>query len=179
MSSETLAQILDQQERPASTSADAFRQGMRLLAGACTIITSAAYGAGACEWAGLTATAVVSLSAAPPRLLVCVNRNVWAHGLIMKTGAMGVNVLSTENAALATRFAGGQCDPKEKFAEGKWVLGTSGAPLLADGLASFDCRVGEIVAGASHDIFIGDVLSVRVADEPKSPLIYFNGNFLS
>ncbi len=72
---------------------DLFRQGMRRLAGACTIITSVAPGQGREGWAGMTATAVASVTADPARLLICVNRSTWAHGIISQSRILGVNVL--------------------------------------------------------------------------------------
>ena len=50
--------------------ADAFKQGMRRLGGAVTIVSVAHDNI----WAGLTATAVTSLSSSPPRLLACINQ---------------------------------------------------------------------------------------------------------
>lgn len=161
-----------------SVSAQDFRLGMRRLAGACAIVTTGSRHAGRASWAGLTATAISSVSADPPRLLVCVNRNVWAHGQIAGTGAIGVNVLGKSSEALAMRFAGGKCTPQEKFAEGRWLTNVTGAPLLADAIAAFDCHVAEIVAASSHDIFICDILAVRATAEMDQPLIYFDGGFL-
>lgn len=164
--------------RPASQ--DPFCQGMRRLAGACTILTTADAGADRGSWAGLAATAVCSVSADPPRLLVCVNRRVRAHEVIARTGALGVNVLRGDQQPLARRFAGcGACAPDEKFLEGDWRPGLTGAPLLADALVGFDCRVAETVPSSTHDIFICDVLAVRLGEEIQDPLLYFNGEFRS
>lgn len=158
-----------------------FRQGMRRLAGACCIVTSAAPGAGPEEWSGLTATAVSSLTAEPPRLLVCVNRSVWAHRVITDTGVVGINVLGADQEALALRFAGqGDCGPQEKFRAGAWHPDpATGAPLLDDAPVGFGCRVFQIVEAGTHDIFLCDVLSVRLPDGEASPLIYFSGAFRS
>lgn len=50
----------------ALTTGDLFRQAMRRLAGATTIITSAAPDAGRAGWVGMVATAVASVTAEPP-----------------------------------------------------------------------------------------------------------------
>ena len=154
-----------------------FRQGMRRLAGACTIITSGAPGQGREGWAGMTATAVASVTAEPARLLVCVNRSTWAHGIISRSRILGVNLLGADALPLAKRFAGG-VPPEEKFASGTWLTATSGAPLLASALASFDCLVHEIVEASTHDIIICDVLGVLLREPGGDPLIYFDGAFL-
>ena len=157
---------------------DLFRQGMRRLAGACTIITSVAPGQGREGWAGMTATAVASVTADPARLLICVNRSTWAHGIISQSRILGVNVLGSDALPLAKRFAGG-VRPEEKFAEGTWLTATSGAPLLASALASFDCLVSESIEASTHDIFICDVLGVLLREPGGDPLIYFDGAFLA
>jgi flavin reductase (DIM6/NTAB) family NADH-FMN oxidoreductase RutF len=156
-----------------------FRQGMRRLAGACCIVTSAPAGAGRDGWSGLTATAVNSLTAEPPRLLTCVNRSVWAHRVITESGVVGINVLATAQETLARRFAGqGDCAPAEKFQAGAWRQdAVTGAPLLDDALVGFGCRVFQAIDAGTHDIFICDVLSVRLPEGDASPLLYFSGAF--
>ena len=154
-----------------------FRQGMRRLAGACTIITTRVPGQGRAGWAGMAATAVTSVTAEPPRLLVCINRSTWAHGVIGKSGVLGVNVLAAEGLETARCFAGG-VPPEDRFVQGEWQAGRTGAPLLSSALASFDCAVSECIAASTHDIFICDVLDVRLRDTSGEPLIYFDGAFI-
>lgn len=161
-----------------SQTPDLFKQGMRRLAGACTIITSVAPGQGREGWAGMTATAVVSVTAEPARLLVCINRSTWAHGIVSQSRVLGVNVLGEDALPMARRFAGG-VRPEEKFNEGTWLTATSGAPLLANALVSFDCLVSESIEASTHDIFICDVLGVLLREPGGDPLIYFDGAFLA
>lgn len=161
-----------------SQTPDLFKQGMRRLAGACTIITSVAPGQGREGWAGMTATAVASVTAEPARLLVCINRSTWAHGIVSQSRVLGVNVLGEDALPMARRFAGG-VRPEEKFNEGTWLTATSGAPLLANALVSFDCLVSESIEASTHDIFICDVLGVLLREPGGDPLIYFDGAFLA
>lgn len=154
-----------------------FRLGMRRLAGACTIITAPSPDKGREGWAGMTATAVASVTAEPARLLVCINRSTYAHGIITQSGVLGVNVLGQDALPLAQRFAGG-VPPEAKFDAGNWIMGASGTPLLASALASFDCRVAECIAASTHDIFICDVLDVLIRQPAGDPLIYFDGAFM-
>jgi flavin reductase (DIM6/NTAB) family NADH-FMN oxidoreductase RutF len=58
------------------------------VASVCVITTQ--HGA---ERYGLTATAVSSVCADPPRLLVCVNKSGQTHHKIIASGHFGVNVL--------------------------------------------------------------------------------------
>ena len=58
-----------------AVNSDDFREGMRQLAAGVTIVTTSIGD----QRIGLTATAVCSLSAEPPMLLACVNREAGAH----------------------------------------------------------------------------------------------------
>lgn len=156
--------------------AAAFRAGMSRLGGACTIITASHEG----ERGGLTATAVCSVSAEPPRLLVCVNRNVRAHQLIADSGQLGVNVLDACHEGLAKRFAGmvQGVVGGDRFLEGNWLSSPKGVPLLSDALVSFECRVIEETQSGTHSIFLCEVIDVATTGGAQSALVYFNRHFV-
>lgn len=124
---------------------------------------------------GLTATAVCSATTDPPTLLVCINRGATCEGLIAKSGSFAVNFLTEEQAGIARLFSTARLDPAERFAEGRWTAGPSGAPMLADTVASFDCRVVQMVPCGTHSIFMGQVVGVTGSDGPM--LLYRDGYF--
>lgn len=152
-----------------------FCKAMRNLAGHCVVIASGHAG----QRAGLTATAVCSVTAEPPRLLVCVNRNVYTHGVITAARHLSVNVLSGRQESIARRFAGMMegVAGEQRFEEGDWMPGASEVPVLADALASFECRVVEAIPASTHDMFLCEVIRVTGQMEEEDPLIYFNGQF--
>lgn len=159
---------------PTVANAD-FCKGMRHLAGACVVIASGSDN----ERAGLTATAVCSITADPPRLLICVNRNVRAHEVIQRAGAFSINVLAHDQEFIAKRFAGmvEGVSGEERFAQGCWESGVTGVPLLEDALVSFECRLEQVIPASTHDMFIGEVVGVRGLQEQDGPLVYFNSRF--
>jgi flavin reductase (DIM6/NTAB) family NADH-FMN oxidoreductase RutF len=150
-----------------------FIAGMRQLAAGVSVITTAHRG----RRAGLTATAVCSVSAAPPQLLACINRSAEAHDLIRAAGLFAVNVLASHQRPLAERFSGvlGLHGP-ERFAAGTWTGLATGAPVLDPCLAAFDCVVTEAVSAATHTVFIGRVEAVRTRPD-LSPLLYVEGDY--
>ena len=89
-------------EQPVSL--EQFKLGMRLLAGAVNIITSAHGG----RRYGMTATAVCSVSADPPTVLVCINRLATTHAVVAKSKVFCVMVLRGDDWELSTTFSGGQ-----------------------------------------------------------------------
>ncbi len=156
-----------------AVSAEQFKQGMRCLAAGVTIVTTMHDGVRG----GLTATAVTSLSADPPQVLVCVNRTANAHDLIHRGSLLCVNVLCHGHKGLAARFAGQNgVFGEDRFDIGNWVTRRTGAPVLADALASFDCVVTERVQASTHTIFIGRVVDVRTRPKAR-PLVYASGTY--
>ena len=146
---------------------------MRGFLGAVNIVTTADGPA----WAGLTATAVCSLSAEPPRLLCCINQKGVTMNAIRSTGIFCVNVLARGHEDVAKRFAGmGDIAGEDRFAEGQWEPLLTGAPSLADAVMSLDCALDEIVDYKTHAIVIGEVRAIRQKDGSE-PLAWVNGNF--
>ena len=115
-----------------------FKQGMRQLVGAVTLITTR----DATQRRGMTATAVCSLSAEPPSLLVCINRTAEAHDVILSGRCFCMSLLSYSQQSLAESFAGRDGSKgEERFERGKWGVLATGAPYLEDSLAAFDCAL--------------------------------------
>ncbi len=149
-----------------------FREAMRHLAGGVAIIT-----AGRDDGrAGMTATAVTALSAEPPTLLVCINRSASLRPALDRSGHFAVNLLGDRHQGLADRFAGRHgVAGHERFARGRWSTLATGAPVLADALAAFDCAIDEIIERRTHAIVIGRVEAVRVKAAPA--LVYWRGGY--
>ncbi|UIJ83197.1 flavin reductase family protein [Rhizobium leguminosarum] len=112
------------------------------------------------EYFGLTATAVSSVSAEPPRLLVCINKSGTTHEKILKAGRFCVNVLAEDQEKVAMVFAG-MGTKSDRFSTGKWTEMQTGAPVLVGAAAAFDCIIGETIDQSSHTIVIGDVVATN------------------
>src|SRR5262245_52133919 len=103
-----------------------FREGMRQLAAAVTVITAERHGVRN----GLTATAVMSVSAEPPRLAIAVNQSASALKLLLEAGAFAVNVLSYDQEGVANRFASVAVKGDARFEGATWHTLETGAPVL-------------------------------------------------
>lgn len=145
-----------------------FKAAMRALAASVTVITSRRGD----QLNGMTATAVCSVSTAPPQILAVVNRETTSHGLIADTGAFAVNILAAHQQDLAGRFARRLDQPFEGVAHG-W--GETGCPLLAEAVAVIECRLRERHHAGTHTIFVGEVIGVSCRG--AEPLLYFDGGY--
>jgi flavin reductase (DIM6/NTAB) family NADH-FMN oxidoreductase RutF len=136
---------------------DDFRTAMRQIPAAVTIVTTSAGGVRH----GLTATAVASVSADPPQVLVCVNRGARSSVAISVAGRFGLNYLGAEHIELAEAFAAPTGDHEDRFRRARWSDSPSGTPLLLDALVAFECIVVNEIRSGTHVIFIGQVTAVR------------------
>lgn len=151
--------------------AHAFRQAMRKVPSAVTVVTAEHEG----RRRGLTATAVCSVSADPPQVLACVNKGGRAHPCIAEARAFGINYLADSQAPLAMAFSRPVDDPDERFDANDWTAGAEGVPLLRDALVAFACRVVQTVDCGTHTIFIGEI--VEIHQQSQRPLLYQSGEF--
>jgi flavin reductase (DIM6/NTAB) family NADH-FMN oxidoreductase RutF len=140
----------------------AYRDAMSEIASPVHLIASD----GPAGLAGMTVTALASISDHPPTLLVCVNRNSPSASRFIKNGVFSVNSLGAEDRPLAEIFAGRTNEHfAEKFTHGVWRKGLTGAPLLGSALANFDCRLIEVKDVGTHHVFFGRVEAVARRDE--------------
>jgi flavin reductase (DIM6/NTAB) family NADH-FMN oxidoreductase RutF len=110
---------------------------------------------------GLTATAVSSVCAEPPRLLVCVNKSGLTYQKIVAEGHFGVNVLDESQENIGKAFAGMMGRDFDKFSLGEWHRLVTGSPILKGVASAFDCRIAQSIDQFTHTIFIGEVLGVE------------------
>ena len=158
-----------------SIDAAAFKKGMRHLAASVTLITTRVHD----QRGGLTATAVCSVSAQPPQILVCVNKTASAHDPIGEAGFFCVNVLCPDHRKLAERFAGMDgTEGDERFRDmGEWTTLTTGAPVLKGCPVSFDCKLVTELSAGTHTIYIGEIVDLKL-DPEATPLLYADGAFV-
>lgn len=150
-----------------------FKAGMRHLAGGVSIITSTGIDG---DRAGMTATAVCSVCASPPTLLVCVNAQNRSHQAIQTSQAFAVNLLAVRDQSLASVFASGR-PSTDKFEFGHWTTMATGSPVLNSALVAFDCVVRATLTMGTHEVVFGEIVAIRVEDAPVPPLLFTHGAF--
>lgn len=143
----------------AQPDASSFREAMSRVAGAVHLITTA----GAAGRAGLTATAVTTVTDTPPTLLICINGDSASGRTLVANGVFCVNTLAYCDRALADSFAGRTgLAGDARFGQGDWRTLETGAPALASSLVSFDCRMADVATIGTHRVVIGTVVALRI-----------------
>lgn len=149
-----------------------FLEGMSRAAATVSIVTTD----GPAGRLGVTVSAMTSVSAdsATPSLLICINEKSATAEAIRANGVFCVNVLRDDQTYISNIFAGRhKTTSGDRFDCGEWRTLVSAAPVLADALVSFDCRVEKSFQHGSHRVFIGE-LNEMILNEGKAALIYAN-----
>jgi len=147
---------------------DEFRDVIGHFASGVTVVTALQEG----RPFGTTASAVSSLSLEPPMLLICMNKDSETGRAIAAARRFALNILGEDQADTAVRFAakGGDKFGGVPVSAGQW-----GEPLLAEALATLECRVVEETTGGTHFVFIAEV--DRGCARTGTPLAYWRGQF--
>lgn len=120
---------------------------------------------------GTTVSALSSVSAEPPLLLVCLHRLSPTCAAIDENGRFTVNLLAERQSEISDVFAGrGLPEGADKFATGDWRQEPGGALRLAGAAATFHCALEAAHAHGTHRIFVGAVLDC--APGAERPLLY-------
>ncbi len=149
---------------------DLFRQAMRRMAATVTVVTARQGNLNA----GMTASAVTSLSMAPPSLLVCINKETGLHEMISSIDYFCVNILRHGQSDISTAF-GGVMTHEERFRVGDWGHERR-APYLKDAQAVIFCKRANLFEHGKNSILVGEAFELLLGD-PTTPLIYADGQY--
>ena len=120
-----------------------------------------------------TATWLTQVSFTPPLVAVGIKKDSHSLEMIRQDGVFSVNVLGKEQKALAEHFVKPAAVVGEKLASVSHQPGKTGAPVLAEAIAYFECEVREIAnERGDHAVVIGEVVEAGVRrDEPALTLM--------
>ena len=127
---------------------------------------------------GMTANSFTSVSLDPPVILICLTRDSELCKAVLREGRFAVSVLAADQEDVARYFAN-HARPRgaEEFGTVPWSPGPgTGAPVLDDAVAWFDCALVTSHDGGDHEIFIGSVLASG-AEPQRDALLFFRGGF--
>jgi flavin reductase (NADH) len=150
-----------------------FRDAMASLASAVNVITTDGP-EGRC---GITASAVCSVTDAPPTMLVCINQSSRMHRVLHANKQACINVLGARGDDLARLFAGMTgCSMEERFGQCAWQPGRLSVPVLAEATATLEGTVCESRTMGSHSVIFVRIEHITLRGEGDG-LVYFNRQF--
>jgi len=109
------------------------------------------------EQNAFTAAWVMQVSFEPPMIAFSINPEHYSYKLLQASGVCTVNVLGQDHLAIVAHF--GRSGVKEKMTTYCWQAGKSEAPVLADSLAYFDCKLSHFSDAGDHKIAVCEVIN--------------------
>lgn len=104
----------------------------------------------------------------PPMCYISVRPERHSYELLKKAGEFVLN-LTTHDLAFATDWCGVRSGRDyNKFEEMKLTPAPASmvnAPVIAESPVNIECRISQIIPLGSHDMFLAEVLNVKVEDE--------------
>lgn len=124
---------------------------------------------------GLIINSLTSVSLHPPIMLWCLANTSKAFGVFTNCPAFSLNILRSDDHDVAKRFSqrGDRIIPPEQICTME-----TGAPVLAEAVASLDCRMRLRQPMGDHEVIYGDVVAYR-ADAGVDALGFFRGRFVT
>ena len=143
-----------------------FRAAMSAMASTVSVVTARQGD----ERVGRTVTSMLSLSAAPPTLLVSIDIVSRLADVIAKSGGFSIALLADDQQDIADAFAG-RVDPEGRFDLGSWSEWPSGHPMLLGAATALDCEVVGAIETGTHVLFAGVVIEAETITS-RSPLLW-------
>lgn len=119
---------------------------------------------------GCTTTSLMSLSVAPPSVVVAFRTGGRTLDDLLAAGRFAVNVLSEEQEPLVGRFAAGTA--ADRFRDTAYTI-LRGVPVLHHAAVTMTCDVGQSFTAVDHVLVVGTVRHVKTA--PTAPLVLVTG----
>ena len=121
---------------------------------------------------GMTANAFASVSLEPALLLVCIGHGAASFAAFAQCRSFAVNVLRDDQQDVSALFASKSA---LKFAGIGHAARATGAPVLDDCLAWFDCTLHQRVGAGDHTVLFGRVQ--QFAAGHAAPLGFSRGRY--
>lgn len=118
--------------------------------------------------AGGTINWLSQSSFTPPLVMAGIQRDSSLHQAIAASRAFAVHIVGRSQKALATSFFKGATESGDTLNGFRFEVGVTGAPVLLDPPAYFECRVTDEIRRGDHTVFVAEVVAagVRSDEEP-------------
>ena len=119
-----------------------------------------------------TATWLTQVSFTPPLVALGIKKDSHSFEMIKRDRVFSVNLLGKDQKSVAEHFVKPATVAGEKLSTVRYRPGKTGAPVLDDAIAYFECEVREIAnERGDHAVVIGEVIEAGVRkDEPALTL---------
>lgn len=146
----------------------AFRDALGQFATGVTVVTTVGTDGAP---VGMTVSSFNSVSLSPALVLWSLGRSAGSYAAFEHCSHYAIHVLSSAQKDLAMQFAQRGID---RFAGVQWQPNAHGIPVIADALATFECRARSQYLEGDHMILVGEVVACH-HHAGAAPLLYHSG----
>ncbi len=123
-------------------------------------------------YTAITVNSFTSVSLEPPLVLWCLEVKASSFADFVGAPSYAISILTAAQQPVSERFARHEPAPLAPHEIELWL---TGAPVLAERLAGFDCRVVDRHRSGDHLILFGHVMQFDSSD--GAPLTYFASRY--
>jgi len=116
---------------------------------------------------GLTVNSFASVSIDPLLILWSIDENVTTYDVFKNIDKFAVNILAEDQKELALLFS---TKEEERFENCNWTMSENRLPVLANALATLECKTFNTVEVGDHTTLFGEVIDIIATD--RAPLLY-------
>lgn len=122
---------------------------------------------------GQCANTVFQVTSDPMRVALGINKSNLTHEFISESGVVGITILGENGHDLVRRFGYSSGRDKDKFDGVDYVQGSTGAPVIKDGVAFLEGRINleKSVDMGTHTLFIADIVDGGIIED-SDPMTY-------
>ena len=116
---------------------------------------------------GMSSSWVTQVSGEPPLVMAAVDKRHRSHALMETSGAFALNVVGVGGREIEDYFFSERARQPDNLAPFECEIGSTGAPLLPQALASLECRAVQSHAAGDHTLFVAEIVGVRLRTEDR------------
>ena len=110
-------------------------------------------------------------------ILICIGKQSATRDIILASGAFGLSVLTADQVDVARHFGTQTSRTVDKFRDVWYHTAETGAPLLDDCAATFDCRVLAVYDLETEKLIVGEIVAAEQIADEYEPLIYHQDDY--
>jgi flavin reductase (DIM6/NTAB) family NADH-FMN oxidoreductase RutF len=121
--------------------------------------------------AAATVSWVSQASFDPPLVTVALQKHTDLHETVEKSRIFAVNIVGKDDQNMLKPFAEKSTVENNKINGFSFKDGETGAPVLDDVPAYFECKVVNNFSHGDHSVYLGEVVAAKTRDTEAVPLV--------
>jgi len=118
---------------------------------------------------------VTQTSFKPPLVAVGIKQDSHPYAVVKAAGAFAINVLGAEQKDVAQAFFGTVRPEGDRLGPVTFTAGVTGAPIINESPAYWECRVVGTLEQGDHHVFLGEVVEAGVHGDSPTLLLRDTG----